>query len=183
MTKRTHLYALPTDTALPADTSALPEGYPLVVDGVIYYVDYDGGWEPGRAVADIGPLPADPTGLPEGKLLIDDDGVLHRIDAAETIQAAKTQFARIATGASTTVALPCVLVGCTAEGITITLASAMVAEGAWVDVKDESGAAGATAITVATEGSETIDGATSQPINANYGALRFYSDGTNWFTR
>lgn len=67
--------------------------------------------------------------------------------------------------------------------VTVTLASAMVAEGAHVIVNDEGGAAGTNAITIDTEGSETIDGATSQSVGSNYGTLTFYSDGANWFTK
>jgi hypothetical protein len=67
--------------------------------------------------------------------------------------------------------------------VTVTLASAMVEDGAEVIVKDEAGDAGTNAITVATEGGETIDGAASQDIASNYGVLRLYSDGTNWYTR
>lgn len=64
---------------------------------------------------------------------------------------------------------------------TITLASAIVAAGKILIVKDESGGAGTNNITVATEGSETIDGASIAVINVNYGSLTLYSDGTNWF--
>ena len=67
--------------------------------------------------------------------------------------------------------------------VTVTLASAMVAEGVHVTVNDEGGAAGTNAVTIATEGSETIDGATSQSIGSNYGTLSLYSDGTNWYTK
>lgn len=67
--------------------------------------------------------------------------------------------------------------------VTVTLASAMVADGAHVTVNDEGGSAGTNAVTLATEGSETIDGATSQSIGSNYGTLSLYSDGTNWFTK
>lgn len=69
------------------------------------------------------------------------------------------------------------------SAVTITLASAMVSDGAEVIVKDEGGAAATNAITVATEGSETIDGATSQSIGSDYGSLVLYSDGTNWFVK
>jgi len=67
---------------------------------------------------------------------------------------------------------------------TITLATADVADGKEMIVKDESGAvyANGTTITVDTEGSETIDGVSSVPITMDYGVLRLYSDGTNWFT-
>ena len=48
-------------------------------------------------------------------------------------------------------------------------------------IKDESGAAGTNNITV-TPASGTIDGAANKVINTNYGILRVYSNGTNWFT-
>lgn len=64
---------------------------------------------------------------------------------------------------------------------TITLATADVEDGRVIIVKDESGGAAANNITVATQGAETIDGAATQTISANYGALRIYSDGSNWF--
>ena len=67
--------------------------------------------------------------------------------------------------------------------VTVTLASSIVADGAHVVINDEGGAAATNGITIATEGSETIDGATSQTIGSDYGALSLYSDGVNWFTR
>lgn len=49
-------------------------------------------------------------------------------------------------------------------------------------VKDQAGTAGsANAITIDTAGAELIDGAATATINSNYGALRFYFDGTNYF--
>jgi hypothetical protein len=73
-------------------------------------------------------------------------------------------------------------VGCTAAGITITLRTADVAVGKVFIIKDESGGAFASNITVATEGSETLDGQATLPITVNYGLIRVYSDGTNWFS-
>ncbi|RLD04567.1 MAG: hypothetical protein DRI65_10430 [Chloroflexota bacterium] len=67
-------------------------------------------------------------------------------------------------------------------GNTLTLSSADVAVGRVIIVKDESGAAGGTNITIATEGAENIDGAGASAIAANYGTIRLFSDGTNWFT-
>jgi hypothetical protein len=49
-------------------------------------------------------------------------------------------------------------------------------------IKDESGGAGTNAITVATSGAGTIDGATSVQVATNYGSVHLISDGTNWFT-
>ena len=48
-------------------------------------------------------------------------------------------------------------------------------------VKDESGGASSTTITVVSSGEETIDGATSATITSNYDSRVFYTDGTNWF--
>lgn len=69
------------------------------------------------------------------------------------------------------------------SAITITLASSMVEDGAEIIIKDEGGNAGTNAITIDTEGSENIDGSTSTSIGSNFGVVRLYSDGTNWFTR
>lgn len=108
-------------------------------------------------------------------------GSRHEVGGADP--AKRVLLDRIAAGTTQTISTSCSLVGCTAEGITITLASSMIVAGAWVDIVDESGAAGTTAITVNTEGTETIDGSASRTISANYGQVRIYSDGTNWFTR
>lgn len=50
-----------------------------------------------------------------------------------------------------------------------------------VVVKDESGNAGTNTITINGAGAN-IDGAGSTTITTNYGTVRLYSDGTNWFT-
>jgi hypothetical protein len=70
----------------------------------------------------------------------------------------------------------------TAAPRTITLSSADVANGKFIIIKDESGAASANNITIATEGAELIDGEASVEITADYGVIRLYSNGTNWFS-
>jgi len=55
-------------------------------------------------------------------------------------------------------------------------------EGAIFIIKDESGGANSNNITVATEASETIDGASSVAITADHGVVRLYSNGTHLFT-
>ena len=65
--------------------------------------------------------------------------------------------------------------------VTITLPTDQVSKGRIYTVKDESGAAAANNITVATEGAETIDGSATDVINVNYESKSYYSDGTNWF--
>lgn len=76
------------------------------------------------------------------------------------------------------------IVGADTSGgvLTVTLASSMVAAGAWIIVNDEGGSAGGNAITIDTEGSETIDGGSSITIGTNNGTAKVYSNGTNWFT-
>lgn len=49
-------------------------------------------------------------------------------------------------------------------------------------VKDESGGAGANNITIDGDGAETIDGAATKVINANYGVFRIKRGPTQWFT-
>ena len=69
-----------------------------------------------------------------------------------------------------------------AGAVTITLPTAQLRAGRSYTIKDESGAAATNNITVATEGSETIDGSATDTISDNYGSKTYYSDGTNWFT-
>ncbi len=68
---------------------------------------------------------------------------------------------------------------------TITLASADCVAGRIIIIKDEAGSAGTNNITIATEGSEDIDGTSddnSVLITSNYGVVRVYSNGSDWFT-
>ena len=74
------------------------------------------------------------------------------------------------------------LIGVNRAGVvTVTLPTAQVNKGRSYTIKDESGAAASNNITVATEGSENIDGAATDTISENYGAKTYYSDGSNWF--
>jgi hypothetical protein len=74
------------------------------------------------------------------------------------------------------------LIGVNRAGtVTITLPSAQLRAGRTYTVKDESGAAASNNITVATEGSETIDGSATDVISDNYGAKHYYSNGSDWF--
>jgi hypothetical protein len=65
---------------------------------------------------------------------------------------------------------------------TITLATADTLPGRIIIIKDETGTAATFGITINCQGAQRIDGATSVTINANYGVIRVYSDGSNWFT-
>ena len=69
-----------------------------------------------------------------------------------------------------------------AGAVTVTLPTVQLRAGRTYTVKDESGAAATNNITVATEGSETIDGSATDTISQNYGSKAYYSDGSNWFT-
>jgi hypothetical protein len=67
---------------------------------------------------------------------------------------------------------------------TVTLpAASSVPAGQVLRVKDESGAAAANNITIQRAGSDTIDGANTLVISANFGRATIYSDGVSkWFT-
>lgn len=67
-------------------------------------------------------------------------------------------------------------------GRTITLPTAQLISGRTYIIKDETGTAGTNIITIATTTSQTIDGTPTKTITANYGSLKIYSNGTNWFT-
>ena len=70
----------------------------------------------------------------------------------------------------------------TSSSKTVTLPAASGRAGKVYIIKDESGGALLNNITVDGNASETIDGATTQAIITNYGVLRIYCDGANWFT-
>jgi hypothetical protein len=76
------------------------------------------------------------------------------------------------------------ILGVTVSGVTVTLPSAAsVTAGKMFIVKDESGGAAVSNITITPAAGETIDGAGGNAtISTNYGTLKIYSDGTNWFT-
>ncbi len=67
--------------------------------------------------------------------------------------------------------------------VTITLGDASTKEGNGMIVNDESGNASSNNITVDTESSQSIDGSSSTTITSDYGSLKLYSDGTDWFTK
>jgi hypothetical protein len=70
----------------------------------------------------------------------------------------------------------------TSAARTITMSTSDMKPGRILIVKDESGAAGTNNITVDTQGAETVDGQDSVTITADYGVVRVYSNGSNWFT-
>ena len=102
---------------------------------------------------------------------------------------AEVSFSRYPTAVSYTILLTDVGFGWvigvtdTAAARTITLPLANAVPAGWqLTVKDESGGALTNNITIARAGADTIDGATSNVINLNYGSRTFYSDGVSkWF--
>lgn len=67
--------------------------------------------------------------------------------------------------------------------VTITLGTDIVEEGKHIYIKDVGGAGGTNAITINTEGSETVDGGTSISVSANYGAAELVvDDSSNWWS-
>lgn len=65
---------------------------------------------------------------------------------------------------------------------TVTISSTEAVDGRILTIKDESLNATNNNITIATEGSETIDGLPQIVISASGGSVNIYSDGTNYFT-
>lgn len=69
----------------------------------------------------------------------------------------------------------------TSSAWTITLPTG-VKPGFLLVVKDQSGGAATHNITIAGAGGETIDGAATVAITQNFGVIRLYNDGSNWFS-
>jgi hypothetical protein len=68
----------------------------------------------------------------------------------------------------------------TSAVVTITLPTAVGIAGQSIKVVDATGTAATHTITIATTSSQTINGASTKTITANYGELLFVSDGANW---
>ena len=66
--------------------------------------------------------------------------------------------------------------------VTVTIPSGQVSAGRVIIINDEGGSAGTNNITVATGGSETVDGSATGTISSNNGTLALYSDGSNWYS-
>ena len=63
----------------------------------------------------------------------------------------------------------------------LTLPTAQTVSGRTIVIKDAGGNASVNNITVDTQASETIDGAATAVMNADYEWLKLYSDGSDWF--
>lgn len=72
-----------------------------------------------------------------------------------------------------------ILADSTSGSVTITLPTASTVSGYRFYVKRTDGSANS--VSVARSGSDTIDGATSVSLGAQYTTMTFVSDGTNWF--
>lgn len=70
----------------------------------------------------------------------------------------------------------------TTSSWTITIASDDIIAGMIFIIRDESGGAGTSFITITTEGSELIDSVNSIDINQDNGVVRLYSDGIGLYT-
>lgn len=70
----------------------------------------------------------------------------------------------------------------TSKAVTITLTTSSLSVGYTVVIKDTGGNASINNITIATQGSEKIDGQNTIIIDSNYKSVTLFSDGTNWYT-
>lgn len=102
-------------------------------------------------------------------------------------QYAGQKFKRTAvSGASNTISAADYLIAVTSLALAPTIGlprPSLVGSGKTFIVKDEVGGAATTTVTIVSAGEETIDGASSATITANYGSKDFYTDGTAWFTK
>jgi hypothetical protein len=67
------------------------------------------------------------------------------------------------------------------SAVTVTLATTDAVAGRILIIKDEGGYAATRNITIARNGRLIDNVASNKVINTNYGVIRLYSDGTNWF--
>ena len=75
----------------------------------------------------------------------------------------------------------CVLMHSLSTTRTVTIPTAQRNAGRVLVIKERDGYASSYNITIATEGSETIDGSATATISADKGSLTLISDGSNWF--
>lgn len=73
------------------------------------------------------------------------------------------------------------LTSSSARTVNLPAAATAVARKTYI-IKDANGNAATNNITVDGNASETIDGSLTKVINTNYGSIRIYTDGSNWFT-
>lgn len=91
---------------------------------------------------------------------------------------------RIAANYTVLITDTAVAVTSTAAPRTITIPSKIIALKDWkIEISDESGGAAANNITIATQGSEKINGADTYKITNNYGSATIRSNGSNLFIR
>lgn len=114
---------------------------------------------------------------------------LHRITDTETVinHGQKIKVTEIVSGFDTTIftRLNDYNVGIKSVAVqpTVELPRARLAGiGKLYVIKDMSGSAASTTITVSVYDGETIDGDTTNGITSNFGVKRYYTDGGNWFT-
>jgi hypothetical protein len=112
------------------------------------------------------------TQTPVGGLLVSGSAIL-----SSSVNFAGYQAA----GTSITASVDAAIIGCTATGITITLDDpSLSSTGRVLIIKDETGTAGSTPITISAS-IGTIDGGTTQDLDENHEAVSIYSNGSNWF--
>lgn len=103
------------------------------------------------------------------------------IDAGATSVTRNTQNA-VASNISTTADDYYIGVDSASGTFTVTLSSTDATDGRELVIHDDGGNASTNNITIDTESTESIDGATSATITSDYGSIRLRSDGSNWFT-
>lgn len=69
------------------------------------------------------------------------------------------------------------------DTVSVVLPTSEVIAGRNIEIKDGGGNATTNIIIITTEGAETIDGLATEYVDMNYGIIKLFSDGVNWFKR
>lgn len=159
--------------------------YGLLTEGAVHFKNIDGAYTPDTPTSGYGSLIVH-TDYFDGvkqqclKVLFSDgsEQILGSVGGRAT-----SILNRVEVSSNSAISIRGRVYSATAGGLTLTLASALAGSDpeTWVAIHDKGGNAGSSAITIATEGSETINGAASIQLTANYEAVWLYNDGSNWF--
>ena len=115
------------------------------------------------------------------RFIVNDKEVINRIGQVFN----RTTFSTLVSGSVYSASAVDYLIGITSLSYAPTIGlprPSLIGPGKTYIIKDEVGGALTTNITIRSVGEETINGAATNTIITNYGAVTLYSDGANWFT-
>ncbi|NJO62539.1 MAG: hypothetical protein HC836_31225 [Richelia sp. RM2_1_2] len=183
----------PNDGNIIMDTDAIDQGVEITTDGNIIFsagpnlnVGLEAGAAPvssntqGGNISLVGGV-GDGTGRGGDVVLVPGESSGSGEDGNIYLNGSVLKKTRIATTSNTQANDYYVFANTSSSAVTITIRTVDTVSGRELVIKDYSGNATTNNITIATEGSELIDGSATASINANWGAISLVSDGVNWF--